>query len=407
MAGKQGSRKKHEEPLTDLKIKALKAEAKRRSVHDFGRPGLWIEIFPSGTKVWRFRYHLNGKPEKVTIGKYPQVSLGAARQKRDELAVMVAKGESPACKKQESKVARASETSMQVFAERYFDDVAKKNVEDTGIIRRYLDKEIYPAFGTKSLKDISLEDVQSLVLRKRDNGFPSAAVGIKNLLKRIFEYAIFLRVANNNPALLFPTKFIGTAQARKRNLTKDEITAYLQTLYRSNIRRQFKLGLHIILLTLIRKSELILAEWNEVDFEASEWNVPAEHCKGKENGHLVFLSRQVEEMFKELKYLAGNSRLVMPGRGSISKPFAKNALNKALEGVNFPIPPFTIHDMRRTASTLLNEQGFSSDVIEKALNHTIGGVRGVYNRAEYAEPRKQMLQSWADYVEKLQNGCAQ
>ena len=106
-------------------------------------------------------------------------------------------------------------------------------------------------------------------------------------------------------------------------------------------------------------------------------------------------------MLQELRGLAGDSGLVLPGRGSETKPFASNALNKALEGVSFPIAPFTIHDLRRTGSTILHEQGFASDVVEKSLNHSIGGIRGVYNRAEYSEQRKVMLQSWADYISGL------
>ncbi len=113
------------------------------------------------------------------------------------------------------------------------------------------------------------------------------------------------------------------------------------------------------------------------------------------------MSRQVAELFQELRVLAGDSELVLPGRGSLIKPFAANALNKALEGVNFPIPPFTIHDLRRTGPTILHEQGFASDVVEKALNHSVGGIRGVYNRAEYADQRRVMLQSWADYMNAL------
>jgi len=116
-----------------------------------------------------------------------------------------------------------------------------------------------------------------------------------------------------------------------------------------------------------------------------------------------YLSTQAQTLFKELKPLASSSVWVLPGRGTLAKPFASNALNQALK-VSLQgqeIPAFTIHDLRRTASTLLHEQGWPSDVVEKALNHTIGGVRGVYNRAEYAEQRKEMLQFWADFIDRL------
>jgi len=153
---------------------------------------------------------------------------------------------------------------------------------------------------------------------------------------------------------------------------------------------------------MVRKSELLQARWSHVDLDQAEWHIPAEHSKtGKP--HIVFLARQSVALFKELKVLAGGSELVLPGRGSLTKTFAHNAINnalkKSLQGQD--IPAFTIHDLRRTASTLLHENGWPSDVVEKALNHTIGGVRGVYNRAEYESQRREMLQFWADFVEQL------
>jgi len=150
----------------------------------------------------------------------------------------------------------------------------------------------------------------------------------------------------------------------------------------------------------VRKSELLLAQWEEVSFEDSVSEIPAERTN---NGkpHVIYMSTQTAALFLELRELAGDSELVLRGRRSLRKPFAQNALNKALEGVNFGMPSFTIHDLRRRASTLLHEKGFPSDVIEKALNHAIGGVRGVYNQAEYAEQRCKMLQFWADFVEGI------
>jgi integrase len=150
-------------------------------------------------------------------------------------------------------------------------------------------------------------------------------------------------VADTNPAVALPVRFITKARPRTRALSPDEIRAYLQTLYQSGIRRQFKLALHLILLTLVRKSELLLAQWPHVDFDASEWHIPEQNSKtGKP--HIVYLSRQAAELFRELKTLAGTSEWVLPGRSGLQKPFAHNALNKALNGVNFPIDPFTVHD---------------------------------------------------------------
>lgn len=385
-------------PLTDVAINALKPRTVRYYVTD-GR-GLCLEVFPTGGLSWRFRYRLNGKAEKVALGKYPEMTLKAARRKRDELASMVASGQSPATQKQHMKVAIANAATIREFGERYYKDVVLRDVNDPRNLRRWLDKEIYPVLGSKLLRDVTAADVQAIVFRKRDNGSPASAGAIRNLIKRIFDYAVVCGVALTNPALATPMRFITRARPRTRALSAEEIGAYIQTLYRSNIRRQFKLAFHIILLTLIRKSELLFAKWRDLNLDSGEWQIPEENSKTGEP-HIIYMSRQVVGMFCELKALAGASEWLLPSRSSPAKPFAKSALNQALEGVNFPIKPFTIHDLRRTGATRLGEMGFPSEVIEKALNHTIGGVRGIYNRAQYAEQRKQMLQCWADYVDRL------
>jgi integrase len=384
--------------LSDTRIKALKPRPVRYLVTDGS--GLAIEVLPSGKLSWIYRFRIDRKPEKVAIGRYPLMSLKQARQKRDELAHVVALGRSPAREKQLAKSASSEDTTVHGFAEKYFKEIVERDCKDSRPIRRYLDREIYPTLGEKAIRDVTIMDVERLVFRKRDAGQPASAGKIRSLLKRMFDYAMARGAVVSNPATSIPMRYITQARPRTRALSPQEIRIYLHTLYQSNIRRQFKLSLHIILLTLVRKGEMISAKWEHVDFDTGEWNIPGENTKtGKP--HVVYMSRQVVELFRGLHELASGSSWVLPGRSSIHKPFSKTALNQALGGVAFAIEPFTIHDMRRTSSTLLHEKGFSSDVVEKALNHTIGGVRGVYNRAEYAEQRKKMLQFWGDYVDGI------
>jgi len=384
--------------LTDTGIRALKPKGTRYLVGD-GR-GLYLEVLPSGKSSWLFRYRFKGRPGKVSLGRYPDLSLKAARCERDRQATLLAGGRSPAEEKRLAKMALTRDCTMREFSERYYHDIVLRDRKDPRDMRRYLDNEILPVLGQKPLSQVTADDVKTLVFRKRDNGQESAAAQIRNLMKRIFDYAVVCGVALTNPAMALPTRFITKVRTRTRSLAPDEIRIYLHTLYRSNVRRQFKLALHLILLTLVRKSELMLAQWKDVDLEGGEWDIPAENSKTKQR-HTVYLSSQATKLFQELKALAGGSVWVMPGRSSLSKPFSHNAMNQAMGSITFEIPPFTIHDLRRTGSTLLHEKGFASDVIEKALNHQIKGVRGVYNRAEYAEPRRQMLQFWGNYVAGL------
>jgi integrase len=387
-------------PLTDTAIRALKPKSVRYSRTD--ERGLVLEVFPTGGMLWHYRYRLNGKQERVTLGRYPALSLKLARAERDKRETLVAQGQSPAAQKRLAKQGAAPDATVAEFGERFFRDVVAKDRRDLTIPRRYFDKSIVPAIGTKAVRDVTTEDVRAIIWKKKDEGFDAAAGNIRSVLKRLFDYAQTAGLVATNPVLALPMRHVHKAKARERALSTDEIRTFLKAAFESNIRRQFKIGLHLILLTMVRKSELLLARWEHVDFEQAEWHIPAEHSKtGKP--HIVFLSRQAIALFRELHALAGGSELVMPGRGSLTKPFAHNAINTALKTAlqGQDIPAFTIHDLRRTASTLLHENGWPSDVVEKALNHTIGGVRGVYNRAEYAPQRREMLQFWADTVEQL------
>ncbi|WP_207231753.1 tyrosine-type recombinase/integrase [Edaphobacter modestus] len=213
-------------PLTELQIKALKPRDIRYVVSD-GR-GLALEVMPTGSASWRYRYQFKGKTEKVSLGKYPMVSFKAARLKRDEFAKAVHDGESPARQKQLEKFALANATSLRDFSERYFKEVIERDRKDTKQLRRYLEKEIYPAFGDLSRRDITAQDVQRLVFRKRDNRFESAAAQLRNLLKRIFDYAIVCAVITVNPTHATPMRFITRARPRTRSLTPEELKTYLQ-----------------------------------------------------------------------------------------------------------------------------------------------------------------------------------
>ena len=200
----------------------------------------------------------------------------------------------------------------------------------------------------------------------------------------------------------------------------------MRRLYETNqISQQHKLALHLLLLTLARKSELRLATWGEIQFSvlssqplggeaaparaASTWEIPAEHSKtGKP--HIVYLSQKAAQIINELfarRTVFGEAAItnwcIFPGVNSHNQPMSPGALNAALGRVKWGMPHFTIHDLRRTAATLLSEAGFAPDVIEKALNHTIKGVRGVYNRAEYGEQRRAMLEEWGQMLEKWKN----
>ena len=382
---------------TDREIKNLKAGEKRYTAKDALANGLFLDITTTGVKSWWYRYSLNGKQERLVIGRYPDLSLKDARQVRDESASLVAKGISPKQKKN-----KVTSILFSDYGERYLNEVIKKDRKDPYNMILCLNNDIYPIMGHIPLDQISIEDVRRTIWRKKEQGYDAAANQVRGLLKRMFDYAMTLGLVPYNPVLAIPSRHVHKAKPRDRYLSTNEIRTYYTTLLNSRIYRPRKLGLLLSLLTLVRKSELLRAKWEHVDFDSRMWLIPetkADSMTGHSREMVVYMSDQVIELFKELKTIAGDEPYVFVGRKS-GTHISHNAFNTAqkLALSLTDIPDFTVHDLRRTASTHLNEQGFNSDAIEACLNHTAKGVRGVYNKAKYEKERIEMMQKWSNFI---------
>lgn len=412
--------------LTDTKLRNLKSGDKQQA--DGG--GLFVEVMPGGAKVWRLRYRLAGKQEKVTLGEYPAYSLAEARTWRDDCKALAGRGLSPMalkrgdpipkdaapavkemaqafvrnwCMKTVEKAkakeaeARAADT-VEVFARRWYAEIAEPANSNPRNVKRILDKDVIPAIGAKQIADVTVTDILAITDKIKNRGADQMALQTRNVLKRLFAYAIAREKVTFNPAAAIEAKFIASAKSRDVALTPDEIGRLLRAIYQSSMKRAHKLALHLLVLCMVRKSELTEARWEEIDLEKAVWSIPGERMK-KDKPHFVPLSRQAVAMFEELKGLASGSAWVFPSRGSLKQPIAHNALNTVVRALETDVRDFVIHDFRRTASTHLHEAGFNSDWIEKALAHETKGIRGVYNRAQYADQRREMLQWWADFVD--------
>ncbi|HEY1894847.1 MAG TPA: integrase family protein, partial [Terracidiphilus sp.] len=288
--------------LTDAQIKGLKAKAGTRYSKADGN-GLLLDITPGGVRSWVFRYRLNGKREKLVIGRYPEVSLKEARKERDKQAAKVRAGVSPVLESRQMCSGFSAAPTLREFGDLYYKDQVEGKLKSALDLKRYLDAEICPTLGDRLLKDINALDIQALVYRKRDHGRTAAAMRIRMVIKQVFDYAIEKQLITSNPAAMVATRYIGKATRRTRNLSSREIREYLHVIYRSNIRRQFKLALHLILLTLVRKSMLLLARWPDVNFETGEWTIPKENMKGRKGEdyeHVVYMSTLVQALFREL-----------------------------------------------------------------------------------------------------------
>jgi len=420
--------------LTDTKLRNLKPGEKAYQEADEG--GLFVEVMPGGAKVWRLRYRLAGKQEKVTLGDYPTYSLGEARTWRDNCKALAGRGLSPMALKrgdpvpddtapavkemaqafvrnwcmkavERAKVKEAealAADTVEAFALRWYAEIAEPANSNPRNIKRILDKDVIPALGAKQIADVTVTDILAITDKIKNRGADQMALQTRNVLKRLFAYAIAREKTTFNPAAAIEAKFIAQAKSRDVALTPEEVGRLLRAIYQSSMKRAHKLALHLLILCMVRKSELIEAKWEEIDFDRAEWSIPGERMK-KDKPHLVPLSRQAVAMFEELKGLASGSDWVFPSRGDLKQPIAKSTLNVAVRALEIEVRDFVIHDFRRTASTHLHEVGFNSDWIEKALAHETKGIRGVYNRAQYADQRREMLQWWADFVDsQIQDG---
>jgi integrase len=402
------------------KLQRLQAKERAYQIADGG--GLYIEVHPSGKKVWRMQYRQGGRgscKEKVTLGEYLAHTLAQARLWREQCRALI--GPWP--------VARGRQTGGEGCAGVPRDGHRRGVCEP--LVRgrrepheqraaqhppgaRQLDfpaedivvaghpprpRQGRPArHRRQAAADVTIPDILAITDAVKARGADQMALQTRDVIKRLFAYAIARGKTRFNPAAAIEARFIATARSRHVALSQLEIGQLLRGIYQSSIRRPYKLALHLPILCVVRKGELIGARWEKIDFEETEWLIPAKRLK-KDKPHLMPLSKQAVAMFEELKGLAGHSPWVLPSRNTWKVPIAHSTLNQVIRLLNLGIRDFVIHDFRRTASTQLHEAGFNSDWIEKALAHEQKGVRGVYNKAEYLTQRREMLQWWADLVD--------
>ncbi|MFM0079414.1 tyrosine-type recombinase/integrase [Paraburkholderia sediminicola] len=385
-------------PLTEGQIRALEPRATRYCVADGN--GLVIEIMTTGTKVWRFRYSLNGKRQPLaTIGDYRMISLRVARAKAQKYAEMVTSGVSPVATARRDRGAESKAEVLREGAELYLaTEMAGKSAEYQRTTRRALEKDVLPAIGAKPIKAVTDDDIRAICDQIKSRGSPKMALHTRNAVKRLYEYLIARQLATANPAELIPARFIATPDSRTRVLDPDEIGATLRAIYASNIRRPLKLALHLLVLTMVRKSDLIEAAWSEFNLDAARWTIPAERMN-KDRKHVVHLSHQAVALLRELQDTKTSRNFVFPSVMGDDRPIAKSTLNQAVKSLGLDVEHFVLHDFRRTAATHLREMGQSVDAIENALAHTVKDAPDGGHHAEHTAERRQTLQLWADFVD--------
>jgi integrase len=391
--------------LTDVALKTLKPREKIYKVAD--RDGMYVRVTPRGAISFLLDYRLNGRRETVHLGKYGHdgISLARAREKCLDARRAIREGRSPAIEKQRDKRRIKEAKSFGQFGEKWL--TAAPMADSTRAMRRTIyERELLPVWRNRLLTEITPDDLRAHCGKIVDRSAPATAIHVRDIVKQIYGFAILHGEKVANPADEVGPASIATFVPRDRSLSPSEIRVMLKQLEHIATLPTIRLGIKLYLLTMVRKSELQDAVWDEVDFENSVWTIPKERMK-RSKAHNVYLSRQTLDIMIALKTCAGNSRYLLPSRYDADAPMSRATFNRVTYAVverakaeGLPLEPFTVHDLRRTGSTLLNELGFNSDWIEKCLAHEDGrSSRGVYNKAEYEVQRRHMMQEWSDILD--------
>lgn len=377
-------------PLTESQIRALEPRATRYCVADGN--GLVIEVMTTGTKVWRFRYTLDGQRQPLaTIGDYRMISLRVARAKAQKYAEMVAQGISPVATARRDRGAESKADVLREAAELYLATaMAGKSDEYRRTTRRALDKDVLPAIGGKPIDAVTPDDIVEICERIKSRGSPKMALHTRNVVKRLYAYLMARQLAIHNPAEVVPARSIATFDSRTRVLTGEEIGSMLHAIDASSIRRPLKLALHLLVLTMVRKSDLVESTWAEFDLDNALWTIPAARLNAGLD-RVVCLPHQAVSMLRELHRTKASRHFVFPSVRGDDRPIAKSTLNQAVKALGLEVEHFVLHDFRRTASTHLREL---------ALDDKSALAVDEHSKESNATQQYRNLQGWADFVDQ-------
>ena len=391
--------------LTDKAARGAKSREKPYKLAD--GMGLYLLVNPEQRKYWRLKYRIAGKEKVLALGTYPDVSILEARTARDVAKRLIKAGRDPiTAKKQERLAARVS--AANTFASVALEWVEQQRHRWTaGHVERVLGSlkaDIFPDIGGRPIKDINAPELLAVLKKVERRGVFETAQRLLQRCGAVFRYAIVTHRAERNPALDLRGSIKQPKRENHAALLAADLPEYLRKLEAYDGRPETRLALKLLALTFVRSGELRKAEWSEFDFDKTEWRIPAERMKMRAP-HVVPLSKQALAVLAELKSLTGSGRFLFPNQSKLTVPMSENTMLYALYRMGYHSRA-TGHGFRATASTILNEQGWKADVIERQLAHAERNkVRAAYHRSEYLDDRRKMMQAWADYLDALANSA--
>ncbi len=392
-------------PLTDSAIKTAKPKDKAYKLTD--GQGLYLEVMPTGSKLWRLKYRFAGKENRLAVGAYPTVPLQQARQRRDEARVQLANGIDPGTERKAAKQAQKVEgLTFEALALEWYAYNAPRWAESTARkAKLYLDNDLIPNIGARPVKTITRPDLVELVRKVEARGTLNAAGKIRQWLGQIFRYGLACGVVDNNPATDLDVVAAPARAARHHpHVTFAELPELLGKIDTTNINTLTRCAIRLLVLTAVRPGELRAAPWSEFDLEAATWTIPKERMKAR-RPHVVPLPRQSLAILRQLHEISGSYPLLFPGQQKPDRPMSDNTINKALRLMGYEGRQ-TGHGFRHLLSTELNGRGYNKDWIERQLAHGDNDeIRATYNHAAYLEQHREMMQAWADSIDALCAGA--
>lgn len=394
-------------PLSDAQIRGLKAKEKPYKVSDF--EGLYLDIRPSGSKLWRMKYRFGGKEKLLALGVYPAVSLSDARKAKEAARATLATGRDPSAAKQEEKkeALKNSEHTFGNFADRFIDKARREGRAPATMAKtEWLLNMAKAEFGSRPIADITAPDILVALRKVEAKGNYETAKRLRSKIGGVFRYAVANGAADSDPTYALQDALIRPKVTARAAITDPKAFGeLLRAIDGFHGQRPTRIGLQLLALLAQRPGELRHSKWADIDTDKAIWSIPAEQMKMR-RAHDVPLSAQALALIEELREITGEGEFLFPSLRSYKRSMSENTLNAALRRIGYSGEEMTAHGFRATFSTLANESGlWHPDAIERQLAHVEGNaVRRAYARGIHWDERVRMADWWARYLEKLKAG---
>lgn len=376
--------------FTVKQINALKTEKPRDAVTEEG--GLQLRYSKTGKKSFYYVYKYQGKPKRVKLGDYPELSLSEARIKLAEAKKERSQGVDPATARQEEKVEFKKAPTFEEFAKEYVTRWAKPNKKTWTEDQRILDRYVIPFIGSMKMADITRRDIITVLDKLQQRGIQTQANRTYEVIRRLFNFSVERGVLEMHPATHIKMKSL---PPRDRVLTRDELRAVIQALNGRSLWIGTRFALEVILRTAQRPGEVRQMEVQELQLDKRLWTIPSEKTKNGDAPQTVPLPSQVADIIKTAQAFSSGSWIFRAPRKEgcpVSREAVSNAMKDTVAGLD--MPRATAHDLRRTAATYISELGFNRMVVDKILNHKDGSTTGIYDRYNYLKEKREALEAW-------------